>query len=82
MAEEPTPHDSSDEREDDRLRDIWLFTLFALGVLIFALFTAPRGCGEALQERNSGTTKVIRSGEQAPAATRSTERRSSVVPGR
>jgi outer membrane protein OmpA-like peptidoglycan-associated protein len=50
MATEHTPHSTGDEREDDQLLDIWLFTLFALGVLIFVLFTAPRGCGNALQE--------------------------------
>ena len=51
MAEDHTPHSQAEEREDDRLLDIWLFTLFVLGVLIFVLFAAPRGCHEALQEK-------------------------------
>jgi OmpA-OmpF porin, OOP family len=51
MATDHTPHSTVEEREDDRLLDIWLFTLFSLGVLIFVLFAAPRGCGDALQEK-------------------------------
>jgi hypothetical protein len=82
MAEEHTPQITSEEHEDARLLDIWLFTLFALGVLIFALFTAPRGCGEALQEKTSKVTKEARPGQTAPAVTRSPERRSGVIPSR
>jgi outer membrane protein OmpA-like peptidoglycan-associated protein len=51
MATENSSHSTVEEREDDRLLDIWLFTLFALGVLIFVLFAAPRGCETALQEK-------------------------------
>lgn len=51
MATDHTSQSTVEEREDDKLLDIWLFTLFALGVLIFVLFAAPRGCGTALQEK-------------------------------
>ena len=51
MATDHTSPSTGEEREDDKLLDIWLFTLFALGVLIFVLFAAPRGCGTALQEK-------------------------------
>jgi len=56
MAADHTPHSPVEEREDDRLLDIWLFTLFALGVLIFVLFTAPRACHDALQEKETRPT--------------------------
>lgn len=56
MAEDHTPHAPGEEREDDRLLDIWLFTFFALSILIFILFAAPRGCHEALQEKGAATT--------------------------
>ena len=56
MAEDHTPHSQGEEREDDRLLDIWLFTLFALSVLIFVLFVAPKGCHEALQEKGGDIT--------------------------
>jgi outer membrane protein OmpA-like peptidoglycan-associated protein len=59
MATDHTPHPAVEEHEDDRLLDIWLFTLFALGVLIFVLFVAPRGCGEALREKEGGLAKVM-----------------------
>lgn len=56
MAEDHTPHSQTEEQEDDRLLDIWLFTLFALGILIFVLLAAPKGCDEALQEKAADTT--------------------------
>jgi hypothetical protein len=56
MAEDPTSHSPVEEREDDRLLDIWLFTFFALSVLIFVLFAAPKGCHEALQEKGGDIT--------------------------
>ena len=43
MAEDHSTQPPVEEHEEDRLLDIWLFTLFALGVLIFLLFVAPRG---------------------------------------
>ena len=58
MAEDHSTQPPGEEHEDDRLLDIWLFTLFALGVLIFLLFTAPRGCGKALQGNQPGVTVV------------------------
>jgi len=63
MATDHTPPPQGEEREDDRLLDIWLFTLFALGVLIFVLFAAPKGCQDALQENGSGVktpSKAVR----------------------
>lgn len=56
MAADPTPHSQPEEREDDRLLDMWLFTLFALSVLIFVLFAAPKGCQDALQEKGGDIT--------------------------
>ncbi|MBI3245110.1 MAG: OmpA family protein [Deltaproteobacteria bacterium] len=53
MTTDHTPRTPAEEREDDPLRDIWLFTLVALGLLSFFLLTAPRGCGEALRGQNS-----------------------------
>jgi hypothetical protein len=58
MAEDHTTQPPVEEHEDDRLLDMWLFTFFALGVLIFLLFTAPRGCGQALQSNQPGMTVV------------------------
>lgn len=63
MATEHTPHPQPEEREDDRLLDIWLFTFFALGVLIFALFAAPKGCHNALLEKAAPQ-------QEAPQATK------------
>ena len=56
MAEDHTPHSQAEEQEDDRLLDIWLFTMFALCVLIFVLFAAPKGCHDTLQEQGGDLT--------------------------
>lgn len=59
MAVDHTSHSQIEEPEDDRLLDIWLFTLFALSVFILVLFVAPRGCHQALQEKAGAKTTVL-----------------------
>ncbi len=59
MATDRTSHTPPEEHEDDPLRDIWLFTLVALGLLSFFLLTAPRGCGEALRGPNSDQVTLV-----------------------
>lgn len=67
MATDYTPRTPAEEREDDPLRDIWLFTLLALGLLSFFLLTAPRGCGDALREKNSDLVIVLLPGGETVA---------------
>src|SRR5215510_3643620 len=51
MAEDHPQPAPVEEPEKDPLRDMWLFILFAIGVLCFVLFAAPKGCSEALQNK-------------------------------
>jgi len=62
MAEDHIQHAPVEEPEKDPLRDMWLFILFAIGILCFVLFAAPKGCSEALQG------KQARSAQAAPPA--------------
>jgi hypothetical protein len=59
MAEDHTPPAAPPAAEPDPLRDMWLFILFAIGLVCFLFFAAPKGCSEALQERHSGQSHVV-----------------------
>ncbi len=52
MAEDHTPPAAPPAAETDPLRDMWLFILFAIGLVCFLFFAAPKGCSEALQEKS------------------------------
>ena len=58
MAEDHTQPAPVEEPEQDPLRDMWLFILFAIGVLCFVLFAAPKGCSEALQSKQAKSAQA------------------------
>ena len=63
MAEDHTQPAPVEEPEKDPLRDMWLFILFAIGVLCFVLLAAPKGCSEALQSKQTKSAQATPSAE-------------------
>ena len=63
MAEDHTQPAPVEEPEKDPLRDMWLFILFAIGILCFVLFAAPKGCSEALQSKQTKSAQATPSTE-------------------